>query len=145
MSLPPKSFFSSPRNVIRVVAVVLLAAGTYGQFMLNRESKPVAEGTLYDIAMTFTTSAGPTRQRVQARTGQTFNVSVADQQGNLQAAFLLTAEGADKVKLEGKFGCRGASAPYPPFTARLGASTAIKAQAESGAPACELAMVISKL
>ncbi len=145
MSLPPKSFFSSPRNVIRVVAVVLLAAGTYGQFMLHREAAPVAESTLYDVAMTFTTSAGPTLQRVQARAGQTFNVSAADQQGKLQAEFALATTGADTVKLEGGFGCSGASTPTPPFTARLGAPTAIKAQTENGAPACALEMVVTKL
>lgn len=145
MSSPPKSFFSSPRNVIRVVAVGLLVAGTYGQFMLHRESAPVAESTLYDIAMTFATSAGPTRQRVQARAGQAFNVSVADQQGQLQASFVLAAAGADTVRLEGGFGCRGASTPYPTFTARLGAPAAIKAPTEGGAPACELKMVVTKL
>lgn len=143
--MPPKSFFSSPRNVIRVVAVVLLAAGTYGQFMLHRESTPAAEGTLYDVAMTFTTSAGPTRQRVQTRAGQTFNVSATDQQGKLQAAFMLAAAGADSVRIEGGFGCSGASTPYPPFTARLGAPAAIKAKAEEGAPPCALEMVVTKL
>lgn len=131
--------------MIRVVAVVLLAAGTYGQFMLKREPAPVAESTLYDVAMTFSTSAGPTPQRVQARAGQTFNVSVADAQGKLLAAFTLTAAGADTVKLEGGFGCSGASTPTPPFTARLGAPATIKAKAEEGAPPCALEMVVTKL
>lgn len=145
MSSPPKSFFSSPRNVIRVVAVILLLAGTYGQFMLHRDSAPVAESTLYDIAMTFTTSAGPTPQRAQARAGQAFNVSVADRQGKLQAAFVVTAAGAESVRLEGGFGCSGASTPYPPFTARLGTPAAIRIPAQSGAPPCALEMVVTKL
>lgn len=145
MSLPPKSFFSSPRNVIRVVAVVLLAAGTYGQFMLHRDTGPAAESTLYDVAMTFTTSAGSTPQRVQGRSGQTINVSAADQQGKLQAAFVLTEAGADAVKLDGGFGCNGAITPTAPFTTRLGAPAAIKAKAEEGAPPCALEMVVTKL
>jgi hypothetical protein len=145
LSLPPKPFFSSPRNVIRVVAVVLLAAGTYGQFMLHREPAPAAESTLYDVAMTFTTSAGATPQRVQVRSGQTINVSAADQQGKLQAAFVLTEAGADAVKLDGGFGCSGASTPTAPFTARLGAPAAIKAKADEGAPPCALEMVVTKL
>ncbi|MDQ2989120.1 MAG: hypothetical protein M3R60_08475 [Pseudomonadota bacterium] len=145
MSLPPKSFFSSPRNVIRVVAVVLLAAGTYGQFMLHRVATPVAESTLYDVAMTFTTPAGSTAQRVQVRSGQTIDVSAADQQGKLQATFAITAAGADAAKLEGGFGCNGATTPTPPFTARLGAPAAIKAKAEEGAPPCALEMVVTKL
>lgn len=95
--------------------------------------------------MTFTTSAGPTRQRVQARAGQTFDASVADQQGKLQAAFVLAAADADAVRLEGGFGCRGVSAPYSPFTARLGAPAAIKIPAASGAPPCALEMVVTKL
>jgi hypothetical protein len=141
LSLPPKPFFSSPRNVIRVVAVVLLAAGTYGQFMLKREPARVAESTLYDVAMTFTTSAGSTPQRVQVRSGQTINVSA----GTLQAAFVLTAADADTVKLEGGFGCDGARTATAPFIARLGAPTAIKAKAEEGAPPCALEMVVTKL
>jgi hypothetical protein len=145
LSLPPKSFFSSPRNVIRVVAVVLLAAGTYGQFMLHRDSAPVTEGTLNDIAMTFTTSAGTTPQRAQARAGQAFNVSVADSQGRLQAAFVLATAGAESVRLEGGFGCSGATTPTAPFTARLGVPTALKTQAASGAPACALELVVTKL
>jgi hypothetical protein len=139
------SFLSSPRNVIRVVAVVLLLAGTYGQLMQRRDSAPVAESKLYDIAMTFTTPAGQTRQRAQVRADQTFKVSVDDKQGKLTAAFVLTAAGTDTVKLAGGFGCGGASAPYPPFTVRLGAPAVIKTPVESDAPGCQLEMVVTKL
>ena len=58
---------------------------------------------------------------------------------------MLTAADADTVKLDGGFGCSGASTPTPPFTARLGAPTAIKAKAEEGAPPCALEMVVTKL
>jgi hypothetical protein len=140
------SFFSSPRNVIRVVAVVLLIAGTYGQLMLSRDSAPVAGSKqLYDVAMTFTTPAGKSQQRAQARDGQSFNISVEDKQGKLTAAFSLAAAGADAVKLEGAFGCGDASAPAAPLTARLGAPAVVKRQVESSAPACQLEVVVTKL
>jgi hypothetical protein len=142
---PLSSLFSSPRNVIRVVAVVLLAAGTYGQLMMRGDSTPVAESNLYDVAMTFTTPAGQARPRVQVRAGQTVNVAIDDKLGKLTAAFVLTAAGKDAVTLDGGFGCGGASAKLPPVTARLGEPTAIKPPAETGAPGCELAMVVTKL
>lgn len=145
MPSPLSTFFSSPRNVIRVVAVVLLLAGTYGQLVLRRDSAPVAESTLYDVAMTFTTPAGAARQRAQVRAGQAFNVSADDKAGKLTAAFTLTAEGTDAVKLDGAFGCGGASASHPSFTARLGAPTAIKTPVENGAAACQLELVVTKL
>jgi hypothetical protein len=140
------SFFSSPRNVIRVVAVVLLIAGTYGQLMLSRDSAPVAGSKqLYDVAMTFTTPAGKSQQRAQARDGQSLNVSADDKLGKLTAAFSLAAAGADAVKLEGAFGCGGASAPAAPLTARFGAPAMVKRQVESSAPACQLEVVVTKL
>lgn len=139
------TFFSKPRNVIRVVAVVLLAAGTYGQLTMRDDSAPAADSTLFDVAMTFTTPAGAARQRAQVRAGQAFNVSADDKAGKLTAAFTLTAEGADAVKMDGAFGCGGASAPHASFTARLGAPTAIKTPVENGAAACQLDLVVTKL
>jgi hypothetical protein len=140
-----RTFFSSPRNVIRVLAVALLCAGTFGQLMLRREAAPVADSKRYDVAMTFTTPAGETRQRVQVGDNQTFSVATDDQQGKLTASFLLTAAGPETVRLDGSYGCGGASAKQPPLTARLGAPTAIKPPTEGGAPACELVVVVTKL
>ena len=139
------TFFSKPRNVIRVVAVVLLAAGTYGQLMMRGDSPPVVESNLYDVAMTFTTPAGQARPRVQVRAGQTVSVAADDKLGKLTAAFVLTAAGKDAVTLDGGFGCGGANTKLPPVTARLGEPTAMKPPAESAAPGCDLAMVVTKL
>ena len=79
------------------------------------------------------------------RAGQAFNVAADDKAGKLTAAFMLTAAGADAVKLEGGFGCGGASMPYPSVTARLGAPTAIKTPVESAAPVCQREIVVTKL
>lgn len=139
------TFFSKPRNVIRVVAVVLLAAGTYGQLMLRGDSQPVAESNLYDVAMTFTTPAGQAFPRVQVRAGQTVSVAIDDKRGKLSAAFVLTPAGKDAVTLVGGFGCGGASAKLPAVTARLGEPTAMTPPADSAAPGCALVMVVTKL
>ena len=138
-----KTFFSKPRNVIRVAAVVLLLAGTYGQLMLRREAAPVAASPRYDVALTFTTLAGETRQQVQVGEAQTFSVATDGQQ-KLTASFLLTAAGPETVTLDGGFGCNGESVKQPPMTARLGAPTAIRPPIQ-GAPACELVVVVTKL
>lgn len=145
MPSPLSTFFSKPRNVIRVVAVVLLAAGTYGQLTMRGDSPPVAESNLYDVAMTFTTPAGQASRRVQVRAGQTVNVATDDKLGKLTAAFVLTAAGKDAVTLDGGFGCGSASAKLPPVTARLGEPTAIKPSADTAAPGCGLVMVVTKL
>lgn len=139
------TFFSKPRNVIRVVAVVLLAAGTYGQLMLRHEGAPVAESNLYDVAMTFTTPAGQAMPRVQVRAGQTVNVALDDKAGKLSAAFVLTAAGKDAVVLDGGFGCGGANVKLAPLTARLGEPTAIGQPAATAAPGCALTLIVTKL
>lgn len=139
------AFFSKPRNVIRVVAVLLLAAGTYGQLMLRHDSAPAADSTLYDVAMTFTTVAGQATPRVQVRAGQTVNVALDDTVGKLTAAFVLTAAGKDAVTLDGGFGCGGASAKLPPLTARLGEPAVITQPAGSAAAGCGLMLVVTRL
>jgi hypothetical protein len=139
-----RTFFSSPRNVIRVAAVALLCAGTYGQLMLHREAAPVPDSKRYDVALTFTTPAGETRQQVQVGDAQTFSVATDGGQGKLTASFLLTAAGPETVRLDGGFGCDGASVKQPPMTARFGAPTAIRPPTQ-GAPACELVVVVTKL
>ena len=143
--LATESFFSSPRNVIRVVAVILLLAGTYGQLMLHRESAPVADSTLYDVAMTFTTPAGSARQRAQVRAGQMFNVAADDQQENCwrHSCSLPKARTRSSWKAGSDAAAPArrlrhlprASAPRPRS----------RPQAESGAAPCALEMVVTKL
>jgi hypothetical protein len=140
-----QTFFSKPRNLIRLFAVALLCAGTYGQWKLQHEAATVTDSKRYDVALTFTTPAGETTQRVQVGDDQTFTAARDNGPQKLTASFRLNAAGPETVRLDGGFGCDGANAKQPPFTARLGQPTAIKPPIEGGGPACELVVVVTKL
>jgi hypothetical protein len=145
LSSPWSSFFSSPRNAFRVLALGLLIAGTYGHIENERARAPAAAGTLYDVAMTFTTASGQAQPRVQVRADQSFKVALEHELGTLSAAFALTAAGADAVRLDGTFGCGAASGSPPTVTARLGEPITLEALAHAGTPVCELVFVVTRL
>jgi hypothetical protein len=140
-----KIFFSKRRNVIRLFAVALLAVGTYAQYMLKREAAPVVDSKLYGVTLTFTTPAGDSRLQVQAGEGSIFSTSKADGKEQLTASFQLTAAGPETVRLDGGFGCDGAKAKQPPFTARLGQPTAVRPPIGGSGPACELVVLVTKV
>jgi hypothetical protein len=129
-------FFSKPRNAIRVFAIALLAAGTYGT--LTRKTDAPAAKT-YDVAMTFTTPAGKSTASAQVLAGKQFKVQVDGDGGKAMAAFLLTTEGADSVKLDGNVECANAPAAHPMLVARLGEAATVQA-----APGCELSVLVAE-
>ena len=130
------AFFSSPRNAIRVFAVALLAAGTYGT--LTRQADAPA-GKTYDVAITFTTPAGKSTPRAQVLAGKQFKVAVDGNGSKSMASFLLTTEGADSVKLDGTVECGSMPAAHPVLVARLGQAATVAA-----APGCELSVLVAE-
>jgi hypothetical protein len=130
------AFFSSPRNAIRVFAIALLAAGTYGT--LTRQADAPA-GKTYDVAVTFTKPAGKSTPQTQVPAGKQFKVEVDDNGSKSMATFLLTAEGADSVKLDGTVECANAPSVHPVLVARLGQQATVQA-----APGCELSVLVAE-
>jgi hypothetical protein len=130
------TFFSSPRNVIRVAAVALLAVGTYGS--LTRQADTPAAKT-YEVALTFTAQAGKSTARTQVLAGKQFKAQVDDNGNRSMASFLLTAAGADSVKLDGTVECGNAPAVHPVLVARLGQPATLNA-----APGCELSVLVAE-
>jgi hypothetical protein len=131
-----RAFFSSPRNVIRVLAVALLAAGTYGY--LTRQAGTGAART-YEVALTFGARAGQSTVHAQLPAGKRFKAQVDDSGSLSTASFLLTAEGADSVKLDGTVECGNTPAVHPVLVARLGQAATVRA-----APGCELSVIVAE-
>jgi hypothetical protein len=129
-------FFSKPRNAIRVFALALLAAGTYGT--LTRQADAPA-GKTYDVAITFTTPAGESTSRAQVVAGKQFKAQVDANGSRSSASFLLTTEGADSVKLDGTVECASMPPAHPVLVARLGQAATVAA-----APGCALSVVAAE-
>jgi hypothetical protein len=130
-------FFSKPRNAIRVFAIALLAAGTYGT--LTRKDDTAAAAKTYDVAMTFTTSSGTSTPRAQVAAGKTFKVQLDDNGSKAMASLMLTAESADSVKLDGTVECANMPAVHPVLIARLGQTETVSATA-----GCQLSVLVAE-
>jgi hypothetical protein len=130
------AFFSSPRNAIRVLALALLAAGTYGS--LTRKDDAAAAKT-YDVAITFTKPGGKSTPAAPVQAGNQIKAEVDDNGSKSTASFLLTADGADSVKLDGTVACAGAPPVHPVLIARLGQQATVQA-----APGCELSVLVAE-
>jgi hypothetical protein len=131
------AYFSSPRNAIRVFAVVLLAAGTYGSLM--RQPDNAAAGKTDDVATTFATPIGQSTPRVKVAAGTSFALETEDKGVKSMASFVLTAEGADSVKLDGTVQCGAMPAAHQVVVARLGQQARV-----SAAPGCELNVLVAE-
>lgn len=127
-------FFSSPRNALRVAAVGLLLAGTYGTLIRQREAP--ADKT-YDVSVTFVKPGGKSNPSGQVAAGKQIKVEVDDNGSKSTASFVLTPEGADRVKLDGSVECANSPAVRPALVARLGQETTVHA-----GPGCELSVLV---
>lgn len=130
------AFFSSPRNAIRVFALGLLAAGTYAS--LTRKDEAPAART-YDVAITFTKPGGKSTPVAQVQAGKQIKVEIDDNGSKSMASFLVTAEGADSVKLDGTVACGNTPAAHSVLVARLGQQATVAA-----APGCELSVLVAE-
>lgn len=130
------AFFSSPRNAVRVFALVLLAAGTYGS-LTRKDDAPAAR--TYDVAITFTKPGGKSTPVAQVQAGKQVKVEIDDNGSKSTASFLLTSEGADSVKLDGTVACANTPAVHPVLVARLGQEAPVLA-----APGCELSVLVAE-
>jgi hypothetical protein len=129
-------FFSKPRNAIRVFAIALLAAGTYGTLTRKDDTAPAKT---YDVAMTFTTPSGTSTPRAQVAAGKTFKVQLDSNGSKAMASLMLTAESADSVKLDGTVECANMPAVHPVVIARLG-----QAETVSATPGCQLSVMVAE-
>jgi hypothetical protein len=145
MDQQPSSFFSSPRNLLRVFALVLLVVGTYGSMSAQvaiDKSKVATAVKTYDVAMTFTTPTTQSSPRVKVRSAEPFKVVVDDKGSTLMASLVLTVDGADSVKLAGTVKC-GTSEAYPALVTRLGEAATVSLR-DAGEPGCEVSMLVAE-
>jgi hypothetical protein len=136
------SFFSQPRNLLRIFALALLCAGTYASLTAHAEKAKAAGAKSYDVAMTFTTPTTLSSPRVKVRAAEPFKVVIDDKGSTLMASFVLTADGANSVKLAGTVKC-GKSEAFPVLIARLGEAATVRLQ-DAGAPGCDLSMLVAE-
>jgi hypothetical protein len=142
LSLPSSPFISSPRKLVRLFAVGLLCLGTCGSLTARADNaKPAAK--VYEVAMTFRTAfRTASAPRVRVHADEKFNVILDYQGTDMMASFVLTASGADAVKLNGTVEC-GHTTAHPALLTRLGEAAIVKLH-EGGAPGCELTLLVSE-
>lgn len=106
---------------------------------LIKQPESAPAGKTYDVAMTFTTPIGKSTPRVKVAAGTTFDLQMEDNGRKSTASIVLTAEGADSVKLDGTVECGNIPAAHPVVVARLGQAATVNA-----APGCDLNVLVTE-
>jgi hypothetical protein len=105
---------------------------------------PPSGADSYFIAMTVTTGGDKSAPRLMVKEGELFKIAMENKGVKFVASFVLTADAKNTVKLDGTVECGKATPSHAVLITALGETATVKV-AETGAPGCELAMVVSEV
>lgn len=108
------------------------------------DTTPASGANSYLIAMTVTTAGGNSAPRLQVKEGEPFKIAMENKGVKFMASFVLTKAGKNTVKLDGAVECGTAKPAHPVLVTALGETATVKLE-ETGAPGCELGMVVSEV
>lgn len=144
MTLKKNPPHAARRFTGRLLITALVCAGGYSTLAARAETAPAAGANTYAIAMTLTTAGDKSAPRLQVKEGEPFKIATNNKGVKFVASFVLTAAAKNTVKLAGTVECGNAKPAHPVLLTALGEPATVKV-AETGAPGCELAMVVTKL
>lgn len=144
MTLKKNPPHAARRFTGRLLITALVCVGGYSTLAARADIAPASGAHIYFIAMTVTTAGDKSAPRLQVKEGELFKIAMENKGVKFVASFVLTADAKNTVKLDGTVECGNAKPTHPVLITALGETAMVKV-AETGAPGCELAMVISEV